>query len=115
MEPGGSTTVRIDADAIVDWASFHDVFAQALGFPGFYGRNLNAWIDCMTYLDDADAGMTTVHVAPGEVLTLVIENAAAFRARCPEQFAALVEDAAFVNWRRIEQGAPAVLALAFHA
>jgi RNAse (barnase) inhibitor barstar len=115
MEASSSAIVRIDADAIVDWASFHDVFAQSLGFPGFYGRNLNAWIDCMTYVDDVDAGMTTVHVASGQVLTLVIENAAAFRARCPGQFAALVEDAAFVNWRRIAQGQPAVLALAFRA
>jgi len=35
-------------DAITDWASFHDVFMHTLGFPDFYGRNMDAWIDCMT-------------------------------------------------------------------
>ncbi len=35
--------VRIDTNRIVDWNSFHDVFAEAFGFPDFYGRNMNAW------------------------------------------------------------------------
>ena len=35
--------VRIDTKRIRDWASFHDVFAEALGFPDFYGRNMVAW------------------------------------------------------------------------
>jgi RNAse (barnase) inhibitor barstar len=53
----GSVVVSIPVDLITDWPSFHDVFKQALGFPDFYGRNMNAWIDCLTYLND---GMTTV-------------------------------------------------------
>jgi hypothetical protein len=36
-----------------------------------------------------------------------------FRARCPEQYAAVVECAAFVNSRRIERGDHPILALAF--
>ncbi|MDZ4753789.1 MAG: barstar family protein [Phycisphaerae bacterium] len=31
-------------------------FAETFGFPGFYGRNMNAWNDCMTFLDGPDAG-----------------------------------------------------------
>ena len=41
--------VQIDGSAISDWNSFHDIFAAAFGFPAFYGRNMNAWIDCMTW------------------------------------------------------------------
>jgi len=106
--------VRIDANSIVDVDSFHTVFASAFGFPDFYGRNMNAWIDCLSYLDDPGAGMTTVHVTPGHSLPLVIDNAQDFKARCPELFADLVECAAFVNWRCIEAGDPPVLALALH-
>jgi RNAse (barnase) inhibitor barstar len=106
--------VEIDAERIVDWPSFHAVFAEALGFPPFYGRNMDAWIDCMTYLDDADAGMSTIHCAPGAVVTLHLRGAKAFATRCPELYAALVESTGFVNWRRVERGGTSVLALAFH-
>jgi RNAse (barnase) inhibitor barstar len=104
-------TIRIDANRIKDWDSFHSEFAKVFGFPDFYGRNMSAWVDCMTDVDDPDAGMTKVTVRKGEILSLVIENAADFKRRCPEQFAALLESAAFVNGRRIEQGEPPVLAL----
>jgi hypothetical protein len=106
--------VRIDASSIVDSDSFHAAFAAAFGFPTFYARNMNAWIDCLSDLDDPGAGMTSVHVAPGECLPLVIDRAQDFKRRCPELFAALVECAAFVNWRRVEMGRSPVLALAFH-
>jgi len=107
--------VQIDGSKITDWASFHQHFSETLGFPGFYGRNMDAWNDCMTYLDDAEAGMTSMHVAPGEVLVLSISEAAAFKKRCPEIYEALLECSAFVNWRRIEKGAPAVIALSFYS
>jgi len=108
-----TVVVRIESERIRDWETFHTVFAESFGFPAFYGRNMNAWIDCMTYLDDIGAGMTTVHCEPGRVVTLLLEHAAAFATRCPEQYAALVECAAFVNFRRLESGGTAVLALAF--
>ncbi len=106
--------MRIDASRIVDWSSFHGVFAQALGFPSFYGRNMDAWIDCLSCLDEPEAAMTNVHAEPGGVVTLVIDNVDDFSVRCPEQYDALVDCAAFVNWRRLEIGEPAVLALAFN-
>ncbi len=99
-----ATLVSIPTDLIADWDSFHDVFAKALGFPAFYGRNMNAWIDCMSYADDADAQMLVGAVLPGELLVLQVDNAADFAARCPEQFKALVECSAFVNYRRAEAG-----------
>ena len=106
-------SVRIDTSRITGRRSFHTAFAEALGFPDFYGRNMNAWIDCMTSLDDPDAGMTNVHVAPGEVLVLALGNVSSFAQKCPELYRALVECVAFVNYRRMVAGEQAVLLLSF--
>jgi hypothetical protein len=106
--------VRIPTERITDWDSFHTVFAETLGFPSFYGRNLDAWIDCMSYLDDPNAGMTSSHVARGQIVTLHLEEATEFAQRCPEPYAALVECSAFVNWRRVDRGLPPILALSFY-
>jgi hypothetical protein len=95
------------------FVSFHDHFAKNFGFPAFYGRNMNAWIDCMSSLDAPEDGLSSVHVAAGEVLVLCVSGAEGLKKRCPEIFDALIECAAFVNWRRIEQGEAAVLALSF--
>lgn len=107
------TALKLDTRRITDWDSFHDVFAEAFGFPGFYGRNMNAWIDCMSYLDDPGAGMSAVHVPAGEALALRLEHADDFAVRCPEQYRALVECAEFVNQRCIDAGQGPLLTLVF--
>jgi hypothetical protein len=106
--------VRIDARRIRDWDSFHAVFKEAMGFPDFYGANMAAWIDCMSYVDDPSAGMTTQHIQRGTVLTLQLDHISEFASRCPDQYDALVECSAFVNWRRVERGEPALVALSFY-
>lgn len=106
--------VEIDGSRITDWDSFHDVFAEAFGFPEFYGRNMDAWIDCLTSLDFPEHGMTQIHVEPGRVVVIQINQLEVFAEQCPEQYAALVECSAFVNWRRIEQGEEPVIALSFY-
>jgi hypothetical protein len=107
--------VQIDGSNIKDCDSFHDLFCQMLGFPDFYGRNMDAWIDCMTSLDAPDDGLSSVHVAPGDVLVLCVSGAGELKKRCPDIYNALVECSAFVNYRRIEKGKQAVLALSFYA
>jgi len=106
------TVVVVPVGRVTDWETFHDVFAEALGFPDFYGRNMDAWIDCLTYADEED-GMRNVTVSSGDVLALQLEDVDTFAQRCPEQYAALVECAAFVNWRRIETGQRPILALSY--
>lgn len=96
--------VEIPTDRINDAESFHDVFAEILGFPDFYGRNWAAWVDCMSSLDEPDHGMTSVTVEKGEVLTLKLSSYPSFRERCPDLLNDLLEEAAFVNWRQIEAG-----------
>jgi RNAse (barnase) inhibitor barstar len=99
--------VRLQTKSITDWNSFHSVFAETMGFPSFYGRNMDAWIDCMGF----DNGMTRFNIAPGELLHLEIADTRDLAKKLPEIFQALIESVAFVNWRRIEDGKPPILAL----
>jgi hypothetical protein len=104
----------IDCANIHDWPSFHDEFAHVFGFPDFYGRNMDAWIDCMTSLDAPEDGMSQIHCARGSVLTLDLVQVKAFKHRCPELYNAIIECSAFVNWRRLETDKPPILALSFY-
>ena len=96
--------VKLDTRRITDWQSFHDVFAEQFGFPDFYGRNMDAWIDCMTSLDALEHGMTSIHAHSGGVVVLQLDHVDDFAARCPELYDAVVEATSFVNWRRIDVG-----------
>ncbi len=106
-----TTVITIAADQIKDWVSFHSVFQATLGFPDFYGRNMDAWNDCMTYIDDPGSGLTGIIVAEGELVALRIDDAPDFERRCPDQYQALIECTAFVNYRRMHRGAEPVLTL----
>jgi hypothetical protein len=105
--------IRLDTTEIRDWDSFHQVFKRVMGFPDFYGANLDAWIDCMSYLDDPVAGMSRVSVEKDEAFLLKLLETESFRKRCPEQFEALVECTATVNRRYAESDSRTVVALAF--
>lgn len=107
--------VPVDCSRVTDAAGLHAQFAQAFGFPGFYGRNWDAWIDCMSHLDEPGAGLSAIHVEEGGIVVIQLSQAEALKRRRPDLLAALCESAAFVNWRRIEAGAAAVLCLSFAA
>ncbi len=107
--------VSIDCRKITDATTFHAVFAAAFGFPDFYGANMDAWVDCMSCVDDPEAQMTSVHCAPGAVMTVQLEHASDFRSRLPELFISLVDVMAFVNWRRNQTHEPSVLALSYNS
>ena len=102
-------TARLATQSISNWHSFHEVCKQAFGFPNFYGENMNAWIDCLTYLYEGD-GMSRFHLSEGETLIIEIPEAESFSSRQPEIFKALVDCIAFVNRRYLESGRqPALL------
>jgi barstar (barnase inhibitor) len=105
--------IEVPVSRIVSGTRSTTSSASALGFPPFYGRNMDAWIDCLTYRDEDD-GMASVVGLPGGMLTLQLDEGRAFAERCPEQYAALIECAAFVNWRRIETGGRSIITLSFH-
>ena len=94
--------VAVDLGEVNDWEAFHRAFAMALGFPDFYGNNMNAWIDCMSYVDDPGAGMSRVVINEGEVLELEIRGTEKLAKSHPDIAAALLECTGFVNQRFIE-------------
>ena len=104
--------VSIDTDKIDSWQSFHEVFKTAFGFPEFYGCNMNAWIDCMTYIDDPGAGMKRNAIAPGDTLVIELVSGGSFKVRCPEIYLALLECTAFVNQRKIDSKENSMIAIA---
>ena len=104
--------VRLDTRVITDWESFHALCKQVFGFPDFYGMNMDAWIDCMSYLDE-DAGMIGFRLAEDEMLHIEILGTEAFKAKVPEIFDALIECTAFVNKRYTSDGNSPVLSLVF--
>lgn len=99
-------TVRVDGAKIVDWDSLHDEFAEVFGFPEFYGRNGDAWIDCMTHLD---TDFSAFRVSPGQLVLLEIGGAGQLSVLAPELLNFIYDAAAFVNGRRIEVGDPPIL------
>jgi Barstar (barnase inhibitor) len=105
-------TVRLDTASICDWNSFHTTCRETFGFPDFYGMNMNAWIDCLTSLDEGDA-MSRFHLAPAETLNIEVTETKSFNARVPEIFDALLESSAFVNQRYLVAGKAPLLSLIF--
>lgn len=105
-------TARLDTEPITDWQSFHETCRAAFGFPGFYGMNMDAWIDCLSYLRE-EAGMTRFNLAEGELLHVEVSATESFNRRLPEIFVALVECSSLVNRRYVEDGSAPVLSLVF--
>ena len=89
-------TVKIDSNSLKDWNAFHDVFSKEFDFPSYYGRNMNAWIDCM---DEFIKELTLIDLG----------DCREVKERKPEIIQAINECSTFVNFRRIAAGEPAVL------
>lgn len=66
--------VVLDCNNIRDWDSFHEEFARVFGFPDLYGKNMDAWIDCLASLDAPEDAMSSIHCKPGSVVTLELSN-----------------------------------------
>src|SRR3954454_12475208 len=96
-------TVTLDTQQIRDWDTFHTVCQQNLGFPVFYGRNMNAWIDCLTYLDEGD-GMSQFHLRAGEKLFIEVPETKELMTRISDIVTGLIESSAAVNQRYIQDG-----------
>jgi len=103
-------SVQLDGGQIIDWNTFHTACIAAFGFPDFYGRTIDAWVDCLSYLRD-DENMTKFRLKPDEVLQITIANAAALKKAAPD----LLEEVAFciegINERYDDYGEKPALAL----
>jgi RNAse (barnase) inhibitor barstar len=103
--------IRLETKGITDRDSFFNEFSNLMGFPDFFGRNWDAWIDCMRSLDDASEGMTKMTLLPGELLHIEIKDAEVFAKRLPDVFEHFIGCTAFVNQSRVEIGKQPVLSL----
>jgi hypothetical protein len=103
--------VRINTELITDWNTFHEVFKIVFGFPDFYGKNMDAWIDCMSYIDQKEVGMTSFCLLKTDTLVIELTNSETFKQRCPDIYLGLLECTAFVNSRRAEKNDGAMIAI----
>lgn len=94
---------RIDGSILANWEKFHDFFEKTFDFPGYYGRNMDAWIDCMSDYC-YNKGLVSLH----------IDNATELKRRNPEAFDALVEGSAFINWQSTDKGGDPLIVLSFY-
>ena len=104
--------VVLEADSITDWVTFHESSQAIFGFPDFYGSNLDAWIDCLSYLDNDDR-MSRFHLSRGEILNITLLNSASLKQRAPEIFDAFVECVTVVNQRYFDRNSPVRITLTF--
>ena len=110
---GQMTLVRLDARKLIDSETFHVHLAEVFGFPPFYGKNLNALIDCLSDLDEPATLMTRIHVGRGNVLTVVIDGVEDLEESERVKLLPFLDAIAFVNARRIDAGDPPILAVAY--
>jgi RNAse (barnase) inhibitor barstar len=106
-------TILLETNSITDWNSFHSQFATLMGFPDFYGRNMNAWIDCMSYLTAPNEKMSKIHLENGEALVIQISHTNDFRKRMPEIYDELIYCVVAVNNHFAKRKESSVVALAF--
>lgn len=92
-------SAQVDGSTISDWESFHDEFQKQLGFFDGYGRNMDAWNDCMRdmHTNGEYKSLTKFDLNDGDSFTLVVTNAAPWKRRAKEVFSAFEDSASFCN------------------
>lgn len=105
--------VELDGAALTDWGAFHAASKAAFGFPDFYGNNMDAWIDCLSYLRDDDA-MSSFRLQPDEVLEIHLLHAEQLRQRAPQILDELDFCVAAINERYADYGEQPALQLVLH-
>jgi RNAse (barnase) inhibitor barstar len=86
----------VNGAAIIDWHSFHDEFQRAFRFFDGYGRNLDAWIDCMTDLHGPNS-LSGLVLPFGEPIEIVLNDSAALAELHPEIFAEFIKLVGYAN------------------
>jgi len=103
-------TAVLNGAAMTDFPTFHAACRDAFGFPDTYGNTMDAWVDCLSYLRDADS-MSKFHLKPNEVLDIVIDNAAAMREQVPDILEEISYCIAGINERYEDYGEKPALKL----
>jgi hypothetical protein len=102
--------VRLDGERIKDWESFHSECQREFGFPGFYGHNMDAWVDCLSYLRDEE-GMTKFRLDADEILQIDVTKSDLLKLSMPEILDELTFCVAALNERYEDYGEKPALKL----
>jgi RNAse (barnase) inhibitor barstar len=103
-------TIVLDASKITDKASFHKEFKKVMGFPDFYGMNMDAWIDCMS---DIKGGMVSPELNTNEPLCIELLHTEIFNKKLQNIMDDLIECTVFVNQRFLQAKEDKYLVLKF--
>lgn len=82
---------------------FHSRIKEALGFPDFYGKNFDAFIDCLSSVEEGE-GMMSVFLVKGESLVLELRGWKEFEENTPEIAKSFKECVVHVNTRLDDYG-----------
>jgi hypothetical protein len=102
--------VKLDGAQIKDWEAFHVACQREFGFPDYYGRNMDAWVDCLSYLRDEE-GMSKFRLAENEVLEIEIAHSAQLKQNQPEILDELTFCVEAINDRYADYGEKPALKL----
>ncbi len=94
----------------MDKLTFHAACASAFEFPEFYGRNMDAWIDCMSSLTD-EHPLAGFRLGKDEYLVLKVPDFGSLEKRAPEVARSLISCTTIVNQRYTEFGDSARIVL----
>jgi RNAse (barnase) inhibitor barstar len=90
------TRISVNGASIVNWPSFHDEFSRAFRFVDGYGRNRDAWIDCMTDLHGPKS-RSGLRLPAGESIEIILSHSATVANSYPEIFADLLRLVRYAN------------------
>jgi RNAse (barnase) inhibitor barstar len=104
------STVRLNGELLTDWDAFHTISQEVFGFPVFYGRNISAWIDCLSYLRDEDS-MSSIRLGDDELLSIELSHSDLVLQRFPELIEELQFCVEMINERYDDYGEKPALRL----
>lgn len=97
--------IHLDLSQVKNWDTFHEMFKRELGFPDYYGKNMDAWIECIGDIH-GDVGMTNLSLPYDTGLTLCFTHARFFKYKHPNIYKAIRECTDFANKSYIEHDYP---------
>ncbi|KAA8993836.1 barstar family protein [Affinibrenneria salicis] len=103
-----SITLNFSSIKTVD--ELYDELSLKLGFPDFFGRNIDAVIDCMFGVRYPDEGMIKVNVSEDGCLSLNIKNFSSADVKLKDSIIHIVE---YVNYKYQFKGLEPAILLCF--
>lgn len=100
--------IEIDFSEVKSLDDMHQLLKNELGFPDFYGKNVNALIDCLTSLRYPEDNMIATTIEKNEVLEMKIKSLPMDSLLILNHFLIAIES---VNQRYLDRGETTPIAL----